>query len=333
MHQPKQSTDTAQFVLKTLRPLTAFTSPGVTDSVLAEYHATVTALDFASGTTAKGVPVNGPRTLLRLMGTAAMTRAIDETTPWLLSDAYLSFYNFTPTEDIFNDEPYYHHRNAKMFADIVDVYLRINQDEMSADTLLNRTSWDFGGQAMLPMWWPSRSSDLHMKSLVSSGSVIGDENTDRWLGHYYNDSYIWEVGPSYMKLLPSGPGKRCPDPSKPHVISHVIDSTPWKSGKLRTSEFKTILFIAFVNKLKPAYEASDNFAVTVLSFWNWEVRIVQGLVNFTTRAVDIRVSSIQNFQGGFRNKDGSIDPRFLTLMAYACGEALPLSFSRESDRA
>ncbi|KAM3512560.1 hypothetical protein MY11210_003823 [Beauveria gryllotalpidicola] len=298
MHQPKQSNDTPQsehadvkrFLSKTLHPLSVIKKPGVPDSVLSEYHATVMPLDFTTG-----APRNAPA-LLRLMDRAAVRRAIDEIKPWIYSHKPTGYYDYKPTLDSFKDEPYYHHRNARWFADTVHVYLDTNQDGKSSDTLQGRTSWKYGG----------------------------GEGTDRWL-HNYDDDYTWTFGSVFINLLPSKPHQTCPDPLKPHVIYHVIDSTLWKSGTLRMSEFKAILFIAAANKLKPAYKALDHFAVTVLSFWNWEVRIVQGLVNFKTHNVDIRVSPVESFRDGFRNDDGTIDPRFLTLLAYNFAEVLPLA--------
>ncbi|KAM3513929.1 hypothetical protein MY11210_002466 [Beauveria gryllotalpidicola] len=155
--------------------------------------------------------------------------------------------------------------------------------------------------------------------LRTSWEYGGGEGTNRYL-HNFGANYIWTPGSVFINLLPSKP--REPDPRKPHVIHHVIDSTPWKSGTLRTSEFKTIVFVAAANKLKAAYKGLDYFGVTVISFWHWEVRIVQGLVNFKTRDVDIRVSPAQGFRDGLRNDDGSIDTRFLTLLAYHLGEVV-----------
>ncbi|KAM0664409.1 hypothetical protein ACQRIU_006991 [Beauveria bassiana] len=296
MHQQKQSNDASQpesadvtpFLRKTLQPLLAFKEPSVPDPVLNEYHATVIPLDFTTG-----APYNGTPTLLRLMDITVLRRAIDEIKPWIESDGSTDNYDYQPLLDSF-DKPYRHRNNAEWFTYTVKVYLDTNQDTNSSDTLRGRTSWEYGG----------------------------GEGTDRYL-HNYDDNYTWTFGSVFINLLPSEP--REPDPRKPHVIYHVIDSTPWKSGTLRTSEFKSIVFIAAANKLKAAYKSLDHFGVTVISFWNWEVRIVQGLVNFKTRDVDIRVSPAQGFRDGFRNDDGSIDPRFLTLLAYNLGEVLPFA--------
>ncbi|EGX88237.1 hypothetical protein CCM_08280 [Cordyceps militaris CM01] len=317
MDQPKQSADAPspglvagrQFLEKILRPLTTFKSPGVAESVLEEYNATITPLDFASGQ-----PVNNAPTLLCPMDRAVVRGAIDEIKPWMQLNEDGGFYNYEPVLEFFRYEPYYHYRNADHFANTVHTYLMLYQDEESPGYLLSRTSWDNGGaECVLP-----------------------------WLRYFHEDVYKWQLLDAFIHLLPykprptpkprlpselhtPTPREPCPDPRKPHVICHTVDSTPWMAGVLRTSEFKTILFIAGANKFKPAFEASDHFAVTVLSFWNWEVRIVQGLVNFKTLALDIRVSSPQSFRDGIRNDDGSIDPRFLTLLGYNCGEVLPLS--------
>lgn len=64
--------------------------------------------------------------------------------------------------------------------------------------------------------------------------------------------------------------------------------------------------------------------VTVVSFWDTDVRIVQGLVNLKTRDMDIRVSPVQSFRDGIRREDGTLDPRFLTLMAYNLADVVPL---------
>ncbi|EGX87766.1 hypothetical protein CCM_09388 [Cordyceps militaris CM01] len=236
-----------------------------------------------------GAPRNGAPALLGLMDREALRRALDELKPWIAQDKY-------DYEAGDGTSPSRCHHNGYFLANIVAAYLQNNQDPRSHDTLQDRTCWQWGG----------------------------GEGTDRYL-HNYHDDYTWTPGSFFLNLLPSKPRETLPDPRKPHVIHHVIDSTPWKPGTLRTSEFKSIVFIAAANKLKAAYKDLDYFGVTVVSFFNWEVRIVQGLVNFKTRGVDIRVSPAQSFRDGFRNQDGSIDPRFLTLLAYNLGEVLPLA--------
>lgn len=52
-----------------------------------------------------------------------------------------------------------------------------------------------------------------------------------------------------------------------------------------------------------------------MSFWDREVRIVQGLVNFKTNAIELRVSPAQSFDAGIRSSDTQYQ-KFLTLLAY-----------------
>ncbi len=124
------------------------------------------------------------------------------------------------------------------------------------------------------------------------------------------------------------------------------------------SELKSIVFHAIVNNMKPEYNHLGYFGVctkettetphmcphpplvgagtctldiwltflkvTVLSFWNCSVRVVQGLVNFRTYDIDLRRSPVQHFQDGFWLPDGSIDKRFLTFLDYNCSKVVPL---------
>lgn len=64
--------------------------------------------------------------------------------------------------------------------------------------------------------------------------------------------------------------------------------------------------------------------MTAIAFCACDVRIVQGLVNFKTHDIDIRVTEVQRFNNGIRNTDGSVDKRFLTLLAYNSADVLPL---------
>lgn len=52
-----------------------------------------------------------------------------------------------------------------------------------------------------------------------------------------------------------------------------------------------------------------------MSFWDREVRIVQGLVNFKTNAIELRVSPSQSFDAGVRSSDEQY-AKLLTLLAY-----------------
>lgn len=63
--------------------------------------------------------------------------------------------------------------------------------------------------------------------------------------------------------------------------------------------------------------------MTALSFWDREVRVVQGLVNFKTNAIELRVSPVQSFDAGIRSSPEQYK-KFLTLLAYF-GQAGELS--------
>lgn len=52
------------------------------------------------------------------------------------------------------------------------------------------------------------------------------------------------------------------DPEKPHAICSVVDSTPFDERSLRTSEVKTIAYIAAFNHVKPEYHSFDRFGVS-----------------------------------------------------------------------
>lgn len=52
-----------------------------------------------------------------------------------------------------------------------------------------------------------------------------------------------------------------------------------------------------------------------MSFWDREVRLVQGLVNFRTHAIELRLSPSQSFDAGIRSSDEQYT-KFLTLLAY-----------------
>ncbi len=64
--------------------------------------------------------------------------------------------------------------------------------------------------------------------------------------------------------------------------------------------------------------------MTAISFCACDVGIVQGLVNFKTHDIDIRLTEVQRFNNGIRNTDGSVDKRFLKLLAYNSADVLPL---------
>ncbi|KAK8141115.1 hypothetical protein G3M48_000762, partial [Beauveria asiatica] len=152
----------------------------------------------------------------------------------------------------------------------------------------------------------------------SSRRPWSDRAASKWLGMRDGDDYIREYGTAFHNMKPVVSGQRetpC-EPDLPHAICYAIDSTPFDDYSIRTSEFKSIVFMAVVNNMKAEYNHLDSFGVTVVSFWNRDVRIVQGLVNLKTHNIDLRVSPVQQFPSGFRGRDGSIDDRFLTLLAY-----------------
>ncbi|KAM3507393.1 hypothetical protein MY11210_007174 [Beauveria gryllotalpidicola] len=284
------------FVLTTARPLHAITKPSLTRSALKNFRTTVTTLDFATG---KPTNPSSP-TLLSLESVAYIRDFVRRAKPWIQPDGQEGFEDFLPDDrrKATDTAALYHNRAAAEFATTLEVWAVNSQNQTVEDSLLRRTPW----------------------------GIHTDRAASKWLGMRDGDDYIWEYGTAFHNMKPVVSGQRetpC-EPDLPHAICYAIDSTPFDDYSIRTSEFKSIVFMAIVNNMKAEYNHLDSFGVTVISFWNRDVRIVQGLVNLKTHNIDLRVSPVQQFPSGFRGRDGSIDDRFLTLLAYNCAQVLPL---------
>ncbi len=55
----------------------------------------------------------------------------------------------------------------------------------------------------------------------------------------------------------------------PHAIYHAVDSTPFDDPIIRMSEFKSIVFLAIVNNMKPGYNNLDCFGVCIRKYRNY----------------------------------------------------------------
>ncbi|KAJ4152901.1 hypothetical protein LMH87_009420 [Akanthomyces muscarius] len=106
-----------------------------------------------------------------------------------------------------------------------------------------------------------------------------------WLGVPATDDYVWYPNSVYhsFKEYEKENGPPALDPEKPHAVCHVVDSTPFDVYSLRTSEVKTIVLIALFNHAKPEYNHLDSFGVTAISFWDRDVRVVQGQLSHPGR--------------------------------------------------
>ncbi|OAA61401.1 hypothetical protein ISF_05480 [Cordyceps fumosorosea ARSEF 2679] len=281
------------FAMHTARPLHAVTKPSLPLAMLKNnFRTTVTPLDFATG---KPLNSDSP-VLLDLASVAYMRDFVSRGKPWA-----------NGLDDFFSDPPkasetraMVGYRVATDFADTLSAWVENCESQKAEDSLLFSSPW----------------------------RMYSDRAATKWLGAHDGDEYIWRCGTAFHSLQPFIPGQgwRPCDPRFPHAICYAIDSTPFdtKNEVIRTSEFKTIVFLALANHIKAEYNHLDSFGVTVISFWDHDVRIVQGLVNLRTRNIDLRVSPVQHFPRGIRLQDGSVDPRFLTLLSYNCGKVNPL---------
>ncbi|KAJ4152900.1 hypothetical protein LMH87_009419 [Akanthomyces muscarius] len=291
------------FILRTAKRLHEIKKPSLTVSELAEFKANVSCLEFSTGRPSNS---NCPE-LLTLRSVRDIRNFVNEVEP-CIEDGTDEWRNFVPETPFRSDsEAMGCYRSAKYLSTIVQVWLDA-----------------------FPKKWPKT---LDIANKRRQGTLLrqtdwrerSDRAAESWLGADDEDKYIWRSEITYHGLLPIeyGQGKPPCDPNMPHAIYHAVDSTPFDDPIIRMSEFKSIVFLAIVNNMKPGYNNLDCFGVTVLSFWKTSVRIVQGLVNLKTRNIDPRVSKIQDFSNGFWN-DGVIDDRFLALLAYNCGEVVPL---------
>ncbi|OAA76005.1 hypothetical protein LEL_05689 [Akanthomyces lecanii RCEF 1005] len=239
------------------------------------------------------------RRLLRLTDARDIQSDAFAAKPWIGCDGVMSFDNFQPGRYISNNpNPRNYYRTAEELATTLNVWATNSASQTFKGSLLGQTHWreHFDPPAL------------------------------RWLGVPVTDDYVWYPNSVYhsFKEYEKENGPPALGPEKPHAVCYVVDSTPFDVYSLRTSEVKTIVLSALFNHAKPEYNHLDSFGVTAISFWDRDVRVVQGLVNFHTRDVDIRVTEVQRSDNGFRGSDGSVDPRFLALLAYNSADVLPL---------
>ncbi|OAQ96980.1 hypothetical protein LLEC1_06984, partial [Akanthomyces lecanii] len=290
-----KATAPARFVRRIAKPLHAIAKPSLTYGALNDFRTSVTKMEFATGE-----PINSKQPkLLKLLSVDHVRDFVCRGKPWVMFTGEIRFHNFLPDPPkARHTAARTHHRAAELFATTLEVWAVNCESQRAADPLLFTSSW----------------------------SLHSDRAAARWLGMRNGDEYIWEYGTAFHNLQPIIPGQGVPpcEPSLPHAICYAVDSAPFEDDAIRSSELKSIVFLAVVNNMKAEYNHLSSFGVTVISFWNCIVRIVQGLVNLRTLDIDLRVSPPQHFPNGFRLPDGSIDERFLTLLAYNCSQVLPL---------
>ncbi|EGX88309.1 hypothetical protein CCM_08352 [Cordyceps militaris CM01] len=293
--RPRPPTIPTNFIQNVVGPLNKFKEARITADGLTKFRVTLTPMDFETGKVDSRC-----RKLLNLSCTREIETFTRKVQPWIGYDGLTCFDNFLPERYITdNPHPRNYHRTAQEFATILNVWATNSMYQTFKASLLGQTSWN----------------------------EHSDAPAARWLGVPATDDYIWRPNFVYhnFKMKSSDCEPRAADPEKPHAMCYVVDSTPFlEDGSLRTSELKTIILIAVYNHVKPEYNHLDSFGVTAISFWDRDVRIVQGLVNFRTWDVDVRLTKVQRFHTGFRGADGSIDVRFLTLLAYNSADVLPL---------
>ncbi len=93
--------------------------------------------------------------------------------------------------------------------------------------------------------------------------LASEMTSNRWLGVSRTDRYIWLPGPLFQPFKSpnqfSVPTRL--DPEKPHILSYVVDSTPFDQFSLRSSEVKTIILVALFSHTKAEYCHLDYFGV------------------------------------------------------------------------
>ncbi|KAJ3476322.1 hypothetical protein NLG97_g9167 [Lecanicillium saksenae] len=105
----------------------------------------------------------------------------------------------------------------------------------------------------------------------------------------------------------------------PHVQCIVLDNEPLADNNyVSVAELTTILKVAGDVARIPQFKNVDTIPVTVFSFSNRKVRIVQGCVNFRTRKHDIRCSDIMDFTYSFCRTEESVF-NVCTLLGWMVG--------------
>ncbi|KAJ3474055.1 hypothetical protein NLG97_g10013 [Lecanicillium saksenae] len=203
------------------------------------------------------------------------------------------------------------YRQAKQLQRFVRRYCTEAHDDSTATTVLEHTTWDMVSEESLQYRFYLQADDMYKPDT----DFLYNERIDE-------DPNIWSIEDLFMHYT-DWENRETLEESKPHAICHILDSTPLVGGRVRTVELKAAIFTALMCNNIRFYNHLDCFAITVMSYWNRSVRIVQGLVHFKQMKVDLRVSDTQSFPDGFRH-DADSYQRFLRVLAFHCGSVGPL---------
>lgn len=145
----------------------------------------------------------------------------------------------------------------------------------------------------------------------------------------------WRLGSSDKHSLHS------PDPNVPHTTCLLANQEPLRDDKLSTAEMITVVWLSCAHYLYPEYQGHNTIPVsfsiplplgdgdgrdaflmprrqvTVFSTSRRSIRIVQGVINFRERTVEVRVSDIISFEEGCLKDHWR---EWLTLLGWAVGK-------------
>ncbi|KAJ6786827.1 hypothetical protein PWT90_02655 [Aphanocladium album] len=336
----------ARFIESVAQPLVGCHDPYASPEILQQCRVSTTALDFATGHAVGATPP----VLMEPMSLTRIGRWLEKAKPWSRNVAP-NVYSYEPV-DLVGESPAREgclpqaeadcqYRQANQLAHFVQRYSAAHLTRDTEPSVQRRASWYPVDEELLKYWFYLQPEDAY------------ESNTDFLYGERFDeDPNLWSIETMLMNFVGT-PVDRKVNELKPHAICHVLDSTPLVNDRIRTVELRAVVFAALMAHDMDQYNHLSNFAVsaltshlipwpcllmspsgarsqiTVLSYWNRSVRVVQGLVNFKQFKVDLRVSATQSFPDGFRH-DADSYQRFLQVLAYNCGTAMPLPRERSA---